>query len=67
MKPNAELRCEKCRRLYARVTPDGGGQTLEVLDGGMRVRAVNKKERVGALACVCGHETLIDLAAIGIP
>jgi hypothetical protein len=64
---NTELKCEKCGKVYARIHPNKEGHTIEVMEGGMNIRAVNKKERLGALVCKCGHETLMDLAALGVP
>jgi len=61
-----EIRCRTCGKLYARVQTSATAKKLEVVAEGMSLRPISRKERVGVLACSCGHETLIDLELIAV-
>lgn len=64
MKPDAEMRCEKCGRVYARVETIGQGHALVWKVSLLPLHRYEQGQ--GDLHCACGHKTRLKLADFGM-
>ena len=64
-----EYKCPVCGTLLLTFTPTATGFDLQVPEPGLKVKAINKQERLGAILCTkpgCTGERAVDLVLFGV-